>query len=204
MDITFIHGWGFDRNVWLRVSDHFADHACHFVDLGFTGKPPATSFPSSSVVVGHSLGVMWALRHAPSTIRGVISIAGFDCFHRHVLLRDIRAMERGLESDPEKQMRNFYAACGYLPFFNINTMDLGRLRQGLGWLKEWDEREMLRNLPCPIMALGAEDDLIVPPEMTRDIWGRDDLRMIDKGGHILPVTKAEWCAAQVREFIDAL
>ncbi len=204
MDIVFIHGWGFDRTVWMRMVDHFTDHACHFVELGFTGKPPSYTFPSQSVVVGHSLGVMWALRHAPTTIRGLVSIAGFDCFSAHIPAKDIRAMQRNLRSDPEKQMKGFYAACGYIPFYNVTTMNLMRLDEGLGWLLDWDERPMLRNLPCPVMALGAQDDMIVPSTMTQAIWGRDDLRLSEKGGHILPMTQADWCAQQVKGFIHVL
>jgi pimeloyl-[acyl-carrier protein] methyl ester esterase len=204
MDLAFIHGWGFDKNVWMRVTDFFPDHTCHLVELGFTGKPEDTGIPSNAVVIGHSLGVMWALRHAPVTIKGLVSIAGFDCFHRHVLMRDIRAMERYLETDPEKQMKSFYAACGYIPFFNIKTMNLGRLKQGLGWLKEWDERKMLKNYDCPVLALASQDDLIVPPDMSRDVWARYPLRMNDKGGHILPLTRPEWCAKNIEEFINAL
>ena len=83
-------------------------------------------------------------------------------------------------------------------------MDLGRLRQGLGWLKEWDEREALKNLSCPIRALASQDDLIVTPETSHDIWTPYDLRMVGRGGHVLPMTQAEWCVEQIGDFINAL
>lgn len=204
MELVFIHGWGFDRNVWHRVTDAFTDVNCHYVELGFTGKPPHLDVPANAVVIGHSLGVMWALHHAPSTIRGLVSIAGFDCFAAHVPAKEIRAMQRNLRDDPERQMKSFYAACGYVPFFNVETMNLMKLDHGLKCLLEWDERILLKNLACPVMALGAEDDLIVPPPMSHAIWDRYDLRMSEKGGHILPITRHEWCAENIREFINVL
>lgn len=204
MILIFVHGWGFDRTVWHRVVDGFDDHACGHVELGFTGKPPVTDIPANAVVIGHSLGVMWALRHAPGTIRGLVSIGGFDSFAAHIPGREMRAMQRNLRSDPDKQMKSFYAACGYLPYYNINTMNLMRLDEGLQWLGEWDERSMLSHLKCPVMALGAEDDLIVPSSMTHAIWDKYNLRMAEKGGHVLPLTRHDWCKAHIREFIDAL
>ncbi len=204
MELVFIHGWGFDRNIWHRMIDMLEGHRCHLVELGFTGKPPELAVLSNAVVVGHSLGVMWALKNAPSTMRGLVSIAGFDCFAAHIPAKEIRAMQRNLRTDAEKQMRGFYAACGYMPFLDVHSMDLLKLDDGLRWLGEWDERMVLKNLSCAVMALGSEDDLIVPPSMTRGIWGGYDLRMRDKGGHILPVTEAQWCAAQVGEFVNAL
>lgn len=204
MELVFIHGWGFDRSVWHRVADHFTDVNCHYVELGYTGKPPHFDVPPDAVMIGHSLGAMWALRHANKSIRGLVSIAGFDCFHAHVPAKDIRAMQRNLRDDPEKQMRAFYAACGYIPFYNVSTMNLMRLDEGLQFLLDWDGQMVRDYLACPVMALGAEDDLIVPPAMTRAVWHKHDLRMTQKGGHILPMTRHEWCAENIRAFINVL
>ena len=43
---------------------------------------------------------------------------------------------------------------------------MARLDEGLDWLMHWDARRAKQALTCPVLALAARDDPIVPPAMS--------------------------------------
>lgn len=204
MKIVFVHGWGFGPSVWDRMAPQLSGHECLFPNLGFIGRGDADiSLPEDAILVGHSLGAMRALKHRPEKVRGFVSIGGFDCFSAHIPLQDIAGMERHLATNPSAQMRGFYRACGLDEAPPIEDFNTAQLFAGLEWLKDEDQRAALSSLTCPVMALAAEDDKVVPSSMSQSIWSRYDLRMIQEGGHVLPLTQPDWCAQQLKDFMNA-
>jgi pimeloyl-[acyl-carrier protein] methyl ester esterase len=149
---------------------------------------------------------MWLLKHGVRPARGLVSIAGFDCFYKHVPAEVIPAMLDGLRRDPQAQMRQFWQRIGLGPEGPGGTLDTGTLRGGLQWLGSWDTEEERKSLGAPILALASEDDMIVRKPMTEAIWGggNADLRWLASGGHMLPMTHAEWCAEQILDFSRTL
>lgn len=207
MKLVFVHGWGCHAGVWSELVTRLPAHEPVLIDLGFVrgGPKGASAMPEDSLCIGHSFGVIWLLKHGPRRMKGLVSIAGFDAFGRYVPEEVIPSMREGLIRDPHAQMRQFWQMCGYGegPGPGIDT---GALRAGLDWLGAWDESERARNLDAPIMALAARDDPIVRPPMTEGSWGngKADLRWLEQGGHMLPLTHPDWCAGQISEFIDDL
>ena len=113
-------------------------------------------------------------------------------------------MRRGMEVDAIAQIDAFWAACGVSSRYDRSDHDVSRLTEGLDWLMTWDEQARLRELRCPILVLAASDDAIVPPEMTRAIWGSDAPVWSRRGGHALPLTRADWCSAAISRFVASL
>ncbi len=207
-DIVFVHGWGFNASIWDDIADDLAENiptiTPHFIDLGFINdidKTP-TNLPENAIGVGHSLGVLWLLKKYPKTLSALVSIAGFDHFCNHIPAREMRAMQENLNREPNKQMQGFWQACGTTNFCDLDQINIQKLNEGLDWLIEWDAREELKNLNCPILPLASKDDLIIPEKMTRDIWGKHAIQWSETGAHALPLTQAKWCAAQIKRFIN--
>lgn len=192
-----VHGWGHDADMWQPLMDAMPDHDFTTVELGFTGKPIRTDLPDEDcIVVGHSLGSLWLLKHWQDNFKGFVSIGGFDCFFAHVPEKTLAQMKRNLARNAEAQMAGFGSACGLDGAYSAKR-DEKRLAEGLEWLSQWDERD--RRLKIPVLALAAKDDVIVPPKMTKAIWG-DDVGWIEYGGHSLPLTKPAIVKEKIESF----
>lgn len=208
MKLVLIHGWGFHGGVWSELTTLLGDHEIDLIDLGFVRGGPrgAPAMAADAVYIGHSFGVLWALKHGVRPIRGLVSIAGFDCFFRYVPEDVIPAMLAGLKRDPLAQMRDFWRRCGVGEDGPGTAVDAAALRAGLRWLGEWDAEQERRALGAPTLALASRDDMIVREPMTEAIWGggNAELHWLEDGGHMLPLTHASWCAEHIRSFIDDL
>jgi pimeloyl-[acyl-carrier protein] methyl ester esterase len=186
------------------------NHGCSLIDLGFIkgGSPSVTAWPSDAIAVGHSLGLLWLLHQAReegrAPFRALISIQGFDRFCPHIAPSRVAGMRRGLRRDPAQTLEAFWRGCGTEPFAPPGTLNVGRLDQGLGWLMDWDETVTRAKLACPVLALAARDDAVVPAAMSEAIWGADKIHWSDTGGHVLPLKHPEWCANHVLDFAHAL
>ena len=84
------------------------------------------------------------------------------------------------------------------------ALNVARLDEGLDWLMHWDARKAKDELQCPVLALAARDDAIVPPSMSETIWHDAGLTWSPDGGHVLPVSHPHWFARHVVEFARAL
>lgn len=205
-----VHGWGFHAGLWREVIRHLPGAEITLVDLGFVrgGPAAAEAWPNDAIAIGHSLGAMWLLRRASAGtnagFRGFVSIQGFDRFCPHVPPAQIIAMRRGLKRDSDATLRAFWHACGTPPFAPKEALDVDRLDEGLGWLLDWDERAIRNSLDCPMLALAARDDAIVPPAMSEAIWDPATLHWSQKGGHVLPLQEPQWCANHVLDFARRL
>ena len=201
--LTFVHGWGFNASVWKAIISYLPDCDISTVDLGFIrgsdmGEP---ELARGTVIIGHSLGVLWSLKHLPECPAALISICGFDRFSPPVPGRNLEIMKRGLMKDHAAQLAYFWRSCGVSPVAEEAFLNRDGLSMGLDWLAQWDGRHELSELSCPVHALAAIDDEIVPEEMSRDTWGRNISAWSDGGGHGLPVTRPRWCAQQIRRVL---
>ena len=208
MKLVLVHGWGFHSGVWDNLIPHLGGHELFLIDLGFIrgGPKAAHEMPGRSLCIGHSFGVMWLLKHGPRPMRGLVSIAGFDCLHKYVPENVLEAMRDGLRRDPQAQLQQFWNNAGLAGYVPEGELDGGGLRGGLDWIAAWDAGEELKNLGTPVLALAGKDDRVVRKDASQAIWGGGaaELHWRDKGGHWLPLTEPEWCAAHINRFADAL
>jgi len=206
MHIVLIHGWGFHAGIWSDVVGHLGDARVTLVDLGFVsgGPPGKAEWPEDAIAVGHSLGVLWLLARGQGRFKGLVSIQGFDRFCPHVAPSRVAALQRGLESDPDATMQAFWRSCGAPGFALPQSLNVPRLQEGLEWLMHWDAREAKEGLDCPVLALAAKDDAIVPPAMSEAIWGGKSLVWSPDGGHVLPLIHPRRCAKHVLEFANSV
>ena len=204
MQIVFVHGWGFNASIWKELISHLPQWDMAAIDLGFIAgdEGGVEDIPEDAVIIGHSLGVMWSLKHLPSAPRALISICGFDRFSPPIARKSLELMKRGIGKRPEVQMHQFWNACGIAPFAPKETLNGETLLKGLDWLMHWDARAERQGLTCPVLALAARDDKIVSQDMSNSIWTPDQITWSDTGGHALPMTRPSWCAEQIRCFLE--
>jgi len=206
MHFVLVHGWGFHAGIWTDVIGHLQGAEITLVDLGFVSGGPKgeTDWPSDAIVVGHSLGLLWLLQHGGGRFRALVSVQGFDCFCCHIAPSRVVALKRGLEREPHGTLQAFWRSCGAAGFALPDALNVARLGEGLDWLMHWDARKAKHELACPVLALAARDDAIVPASMSEAIWQDVDIKWSQDGGHVLPLRHPRWCANHVLEFADTL
>ena len=206
MHVVLVHGWGFHAGTWAEVKKHLPGVKITLIDLGFvTGEPPSPAdWPEDAIAIGHSLGVLWLLKEGMGRFKGLVSIQGFDRFCPHVPPSRVAALKRGLARDPYGTMQAFWRSCGTLDFAPPEALNVARLDEGLDWLMHWDARGAKADLQCPVLALAARDDAIVPPAMTEAVWQGENVLWSPDGGHVLPMRHPAWCARNVLEFAHSL
>lgn len=199
MKLVFVHGWGSGTFVWKDVIDNFQEHDCHVLNLGFLGDEE-TSVPEGKFIgIGHSLGGLWLLKHYPEQMQGFISIASFNCFYKHIPQQILSKMKKNIAKDITTQLKDFWHHAGLDQPKGFKNLKPAKLIEGLGWLSTWKA-----NIPSdiPIKVIACHNDHIVPEKMTQDIWGNYDIKWIEDGGHMLPITQPEWCTDHIKSFID--
>jgi len=209
MHFVLVHGWGFHAGLWDGLVSHLSGSGVTRVDLGFIAGAPqsAQEWPEDAVAVGHSLGLLWLLQRGEGRFKALVSLQGFDCFCCHVPPARVQAMRRGLQRDAAATVAAFWRACGTRDFAPADALNVARLDEGLDWLMRWDARAATAGLRCPVLALAASDDAIVPPAMTEAIWRDAASRPVilsSDGGHVLPLRRPEWCARHILEFAHAV
>lgn len=206
MHFVLVHGWGFHAGIWADTIAHLDGAEITLIDLGFVsgGPPSADDWPPDAIAIGHSLGLLWLLERGGAHFRALVSIQGFDCFHRHVAPARIAALQRGLEREPAATLKAFWRSCGAEGFASTQALNVDRLAEGLDWLMLWDGRPAREALDCPMLALASRDDVIVPPAMSEAIWSDTGIKWSQDGSHVLPLKHPQWCARHVLEFASAL
>ncbi len=206
MKLIFIHGWGFDPSIWGKVLDRL-DYKLNVkcIDLGFFhDEKLLDDLTDNAIFIGHSLGVLWTLKHRVRLIKALISICGFDQFVPYVEKRQIRAMQIGAKRDAEAQLKKFWLTCG-LPEYQMRKLpDDDKLVSGLDWLADWNCKASLKQLNLPKLILASEDDKIVSKDMSAKIWCDEKIVWSPHGGHALPLTRPEWIAKNITEFVNGL
>jgi pimeloyl-[acyl-carrier protein] methyl ester esterase len=211
MRFVFVHGWGFHAGIWRDVVRHLPGAEISLVDLGFVrgGPEGVGAWPSDAIAVGHSLGVLWLLQRAgerrspPAPVRALVSVQGFDRFCPPIPPSRVAGMRRALKRDAGATVQAFWSGSGTDAFAPAEALDADRLDTGLDWLLHWDARAAKAKLGCPILALAARDDAIVPAAMSEAVWGAD-IHWSETGGHVLPLRHPEWCARHVLDFAHSL
>jgi pimeloyl-[acyl-carrier protein] methyl ester esterase len=206
MRFILVHGWGFHAGIFADLISHLDGAETTLIDLGFVSGGPKgeTDWPADAIAIGHSLGLLWLLEQGGGRFRGLVSMQGFDCFCCHIVPSRIAALKRGLERDPGATLRAFWRSCGAAGFALPEALNVARLDQGLDWLMHWDARKAKQELACPVLALAARDDAVVPASMSEAIWEDTGIIWSQDGGHVLPLRHPRWCARHVLEFANAL
>lgn len=206
MRFVLVHGWGFHAGIFADLISHLEGAETTLIDLGFVSGGPKgeTDWPSDAIAIGHSLGLLWLLEQGGGRFRGLVSIQGFDCFCCHIVPSRIAALKRGLEREPGGTLQAFWRSCGAAGFALPEALNVARLDEGLDWLMHWDARKAKQELACPVLALAARDDAIVPASMSEAIWEDTGIIWSQDGGHVLPLRHPRWCARHVLEFANAL
>jgi pimeloyl-[acyl-carrier protein] methyl ester esterase len=202
--LLMLHGWGFDRHFWRELQERLADHDSLAWDLGFYGAPMMAPPESRRrlVAIGHSYGLLWLLRNRPVTWDGLISINGFprfaatEDFPQGIDPRQVQRLSATVAEAPWAALAGFRQRCGDdTP--PPETVDEAQLQASLGHLLEWDQR------PAEVdLALCGEADKVVPPSLSRAAFAPEIIAW-HKGGHLLPLEDPDWCARQVRDWLEA-
>jgi pimeloyl-[acyl-carrier protein] methyl ester esterase len=205
LPLVFVHGWAFGPEFWAPLRRELGAREALTLDLGYFG-PENLNLPDEPfVAVGHSLGLLWLLRHAPDRLAALVSLGGFGRFG--VPAGPTRAMRRGLSRDPAQVIAAFHQACALPDDLTLDTTHIAEARpeqlaQGLDWLLQWDERPALEVFSRPLLALAAADDAIVPPDLSRASFPHG-LIMLESGGHAFPASKSAQCARHIAPFLES-
>lgn len=206
--LLLVHGWGFDAAIWDALAALLPDRPILHAEAGYLGAESCwPEVPAGTIAVGHSAGVLALLERWPPGCAGLVSIAGFPRFAAAPDLpgvpdRILARMARDLDAAPGPTLDAFRRRCGAAPV--TDTLVPSRLATGLDALRAQDLRATAARLfadgTLPLLALAAEDDPIVTPAHTRALFPAATLRWTDTGGHLLPVTRPDWCAEMIARF----
>jgi pimeloyl-[acyl-carrier protein] methyl ester esterase len=202
--ILFVHGWGYDAGFWEPLREQIADLPSTTIDLGFFGAGDERVPNDVTMLVGHSLGFAWLVRHPALRDLPLIGINAFPRFLEStdyqpaVSLRILERMHRRLALKPDAVLAEFWAKAGASGPAGVPDVDA--LTKGLEWLADWDERANLATRTSPVHLIAGGQDAIVPAEMTRMAFGDSAIFWLSEGGHALPRTHPGDVAAIVRAF----
>lgn len=210
LTLLFIHGWAFDASLWRDVAPRLASLRCVTADRGYFGEPVIPEADGPVVVVAHSLGAMHALSSLPGVCRGLVAINGFDRFvagpdNPGVAGRIVDRMLDRLASEPDEVVRDFRRRCGEDEGFG--PVNAERLRADLQFLRDGDCRTRTAAAPFPILSLHGASDPVLPPALRGAAFAgsaRLETGTCRDGGHLLPLTHADWCARMIEQFAGTM
>lgn len=202
--ILLAHGWGFGPDLWNGVRAALP-YDTLVADLGFFGAPAMPCPPAARpvVAVGHSFGGLWLLRERPVAWDALALVNGFprftegDGFAPATPRRLLDRMITRFGAAPDAVTADFRHRCGSdAP--PPAGLDAARLGEGLRALRDWDARDGLGDGPDGALTVLAGDaDPIVPPAMTEAAFAGHPIDWCAGGGHLLPLTHPDWCAARI-------
>lgn len=207
--LLLVHGWGFDAAFWKPLQAALPDLDSVAWDLGFRGPPVTPALPADRpiIAVGHSLGFLWLLQERPCRWDKLVAINGFPRFTKTedfpagVPSRLLDRMIGKLAGAPAAVTQDFLTRCGLDPAaypMDEATLNAERLGWGLNGLAQWDQRQNCR----PDLVLAGRDDPIVSAAMTEAAFASPSVEWQD-GGHLLPLTAPDWCAARLRGLLES-
>lgn len=211
--ITLVHGWGCDPALWRDVVPLLDGLDVEVADLGFFSRPALPSpCTAPRIAVGHSLGALWWLALTGLPWRTLVAINGFprftaaDDFPHGVPPRVLERMRRRFAAAPAAVLAEFHAACGMADAAPELPAGAAPLADGLALLAATDGRAAMAQRAGDVWALATRDDAIVPPAMSEAAFAAlapQRLRWLDDGGHLLPLTQPQACAALIRAAANA-
>jgi pimeloyl-[acyl-carrier protein] methyl ester esterase len=205
--ILFVHGWGYDASFWRPLREALGDVPSMALDLGYFGAAD-TAIPNGvTLLVGHSLGLLWllrqdGLRHLP--------LIGINAFPRFLEGEDyapanaprmLDRMRRRIAADPDAVLAEFWQRAG-APGPD-KSPDAAALVDGLHDLATRDERENLARRTNSLRLIAGEQDAIVPAAMTRMAFKNCAIDWL-RGGHALPRTHPAELARMIRAGGEAM
>jgi len=200
MKLVFMHGWSFDASFWHPVCHALGQCDMTLLERGYSGARPFTTLPDQPfVLVTHSAGTLWALRHSLPQCRKIIAFNGFarfsqaDDFPQGLSIRVLTRMRTRLARTTNETVMQFRRQ--FTPFIPCPPhLDLPVLDEGLVELMEGDGRATAHSLGRSLMAIHGTDDELVSGAMHEASFP-DATRLIFEGGHLLPFTAPHQCAA---------
>jgi pimeloyl-[acyl-carrier protein] methyl ester esterase len=202
MILRFLHGWAGGAGVWERLIPLLPEFDCRADDRGYFAEPRPVE--SGAIVVAHSFGAMRALA-APGGMKALVAINGFDCFTARPGFpatppRVVERMLARFDQDAQALVAGFRASVGVPETPPIR--DAVALHADLAALRDDDRRA---GVAVPVISLQAADDPIVPASVHPHLFaGAPAVERIDLavGGHVLPETAPEACAAAIRRAVE--
>jgi pimeloyl-[acyl-carrier protein] methyl ester esterase len=208
--LLLAHGWSFSAAFWTPLLARLSSHPACLVEAGYLGaRPSRPSPPPGYLAIAHSAGLATLLSDLPPGCSGLVAIAGFTRFTAAadfpagVPPRSLARLRASLAADPDATVSQFHARCGATPAPatpKSGAPNPGRLATGLAALESSDHRATLSRLGVPVLALAATDDPVVTPAHTAACFPPDAIRWSRSGGHLLPLTRPDWCAALIEAF----
>jgi pimeloyl-[acyl-carrier protein] methyl ester esterase len=204
--LVFVHGWALGPEIWESLSPRLGDFTQARIDLGYFGAPRLPAPRPGDVLVGHSAGFLWGLRHRKDWA-GAVAINSFSRFcldpggRGCVRPADLRAMRTSLARDADQCVRNFRGSIGAPP--PPGPAHAAALAEGLELLGGFDAAPHLTGRP--FLVLTARDDVLAPPAEAENLARAAvaPLALSDRGGHGLPWTAPEFCAEKIEAFLHA-
>ena len=176
------------------------------VDPGYFGPPRRPVSLPGDILVGHSAGLSWGLKHRRDWA-GVVAINAFDRFTLDdegrgcVKPAALRAMRQALTRDAEACVAQFRASIGAPPA--VPEAQPQALAEGLDLLRDFDAQGFSAQKPWLVLA--AQDDALAAPSASRRLAERSGGKLVLRasGGHGLPWTAPDFCADEILDFLRA-
>ncbi len=203
MRLIFVHGWALGPEIWDALAEKLENYAQARVNLGYFGPPRLPELMAGDILVGHSAGLLWGLREKHDWA-GVVAINSFSRFCLDALGRGcvkpaaLRATQKNLAQDAQNCVKAFRASIGAPS--SAGPAREAALAEGLALLRDFDAAP---HLPDKLLLLAARDDRLAPPDESENLARISSGRLVfsSTGGHGLPWTAPEFCAAQIEEFL---
>lgn len=194
--LVLLHGWGFDASLWDDLARALPDYPTARWDRGYFGASATVAVNGPVVGIGHSLGSMLLADALPAEAP-LIAINGFDHFTGPdgVALRVVERMQGRFAESPADVLTDFRARCGAPPA--RREMDEARLADDLSLLATHHAAPGRRR----ILSLQGGMDPILPTCLRDHVFPGAARATCEEAGHLLPVTHAAWCAAQIQAFL---
>lgn len=232
--LVLLHGWGFDRSVfalWQIELERYFDvrhtdlpgygDAALTLDMWCTDL--AAELAQPVVLVGWSLGGQAAVQFAyryPAKVSALINIAGNPSFVQRddwrsaMPMRTFDDFEQGFSSNPQRTLRRF---ASLVTQAGDNTRRLRKTlcnsvataqahQQGLTFLRHWDVRSELQQLPMPVLHLLGERDQLVPyalAESLQTLAPQQRVLAVSDAGHAVFLDNSSELAAEIHRFVAA-
>lgn len=208
--IVLFHGWGFDQTIWSDLAASIHDRFEVFlVDLPGFGHSPLMDWeqfkssllavlPDHFAVLGWSLGGLFATRLAAEESERVTRLINVASSPRFIIDRGWPGIEeqiladfhRNLIANPQQTMVQFVELQLQSRDYTLRPDALPTsdgLQEGLQILANWDLRETLRHLKCPVCYMFGRLDAIVPRTLKvvmQAEYAHFDYVLFNKAAHV--------------------
>lgn len=201
------HGWGCDSSFWSRWNA-FApkETKLQVLDRGYFGHPISLMHTTHKpvVVIAHSFGLHLLPESVFQIAEALIIFSGFSAFHSTA----VDLMLKRMEVNPLDVLARFQRKC-FLPSKSILQTIPSKINQtllldDLRCLKQSQfDIKNITNIPKSVIIHG-DDDRIVHLERAQELHRQlpnSKLLIVEKAGHALPITHAEWCCQTIQKVL---